>query len=190
MIRHEGGDYFNPDEVARALRERRPSLSARDANGLAWQQGVRLLRNAIKAGANDTFETTLGGRTVTDVLERAARSGAEVRVWYAGLASVELHRARVAARVRRGGHDIPTADVRRRYAASQRNLIRLMPHLAELLVFDNSKEADPLAGAAPTPTLVLRLQRGRIVAPSDLGATPEWAKAIVAAAIKLENGRC
>lgn len=189
VIRHGGGDYFNPDEVARVLRERRPALSVRDANGLAWQQGIRLLRGAIKAGANYTFETTLGGRTVTDVLERAARGSAEVRIWYAGLSSVELHLARIAARVRRGGHDIPAADVRRRYTASQRNLIRLMPHLTELVVFDNSANADPLAGSPPTPTLLLHLRRGRIVAPRDLRATPEWAKAIVAAAIKLASTR-
>jgi hypothetical protein len=35
---------------------------------------------------------------------------------------------------------------------------------------------------------VLHLERGKIVGPPDLGATPEWAKAIVAAAIKLGRG--
>jgi hypothetical protein len=50
-------------------------------------------------------------------------------------------------------------------------------------VYDNSLTADPAAGQAPQPVLVLHLQRGRIVGPPDLTATPAWAKPIVAAAI-------
>ena len=53
----------------------------------------------------------------------------------------------MAARVRRGGHDIPEADIRRRYTSSQINLIRLMPRLTVLAVFDNSAQADPAVGA-------------------------------------------
>jgi hypothetical protein len=34
--------------------------------------------------------------------------------------------------------------------------------------------------------LVLHVKKGRIVAPDDLSSTPEWAKPIVAAALKLE----
>ena len=189
MIRHGGGEYFNPDEVAQTLRTHRPSLSVREANALAWQEGIRRLRAAIDAQTAYTFETTLGGKTVADALEAAARGGARVRIWYAGLRSVELHLARVEARVRRGGHDIPEADVRRRYRSSQLNLIRLMPHLAELQVFDNSSDADPFEGSPPAPALVVHLRRGRIVAPRDLRETPEWAKAIVAAAMTLATRR-
>jgi len=47
----------------------------------------------------------------------------------------------------------------------------------------NSAEADPAAGPAPRPLLVLHVERGRIVGPSDLSSTPEWAKPIVAAAL-------
>jgi hypothetical protein len=32
--------------------------------------------------------------------------------------------------------------------------------------------------------LVLHVRRGKLVGPRDLGRTPEWAKAIVAAAMK------
>jgi predicted ABC-type ATPase len=143
------------------------------------------LQAAIQSAQDYTFETTLGGNTIVGLLEQAAESGREVRVWYAGLSSPELHLRRVSARVRRGGHDIPEADIRRRYTSSQINLIRLLPRLTRLAVFDNSAPADPAAGRAPEPVLVLQLERGKIVGPPDLGATPEWAKAIVAAALKL-----
>ena len=46
-------------------------------------------------------------------LIEAARAGFEVYVWFAGLATPELHIKRVRARVKRGGHDIPEAAIRR-----------------------------------------------------------------------------
>ena len=104
--------------------------------------------------------------TITGLLERAAARGIEVRVWYVGLSSPELHIARVRARVAKGGHDIPEPRIRERYDASRLNLIRLLPSLTELWVYDNSVEADPDAGVAPEPRLVLHLRRGTIVGPA------------------------
>ena len=187
LIRGEGGQYFNPDEAARRILEVSPALTLAEANALAWREGVERLRAAIQSGEDYTFETTLGGNTIVGLLEQAAESGREVWVWYAGLSSPELHIERVATRVRRGGHDIPEADVRRRYTSSRINLIRLMPRLTRLAVFDNSAPADPASGRAPEPVLVLQMERGSIVGPPDLRATPEWAKAIVAAALKLQR---
>jgi predicted ABC-type ATPase len=184
-FRHAGADYFNPDEAARALRAVNPALSPLQANSAAWHEGKRLLEQAIARRMNFAFETTLGGETMTELILQAAQGGFELYIWYAALASVELHLQRVRERVGRGGHDIPEADVRRRYDASRLNLIRLLPHVTALRMFDNSTAADPAAGIAPQPQLVLHLQRGRILAPADLGGTPEWAKPIVAAAIKL-----
>ena len=123
-------------------------------------------------------ETTLGGRTITGLLLEALRHGFEVRVWYAGLATPELHVARVATRVRRGGHDIPEPDIRRRYDESRRNLVVLLPHLTELAVYDNSAEGDPALGKTPQPVLVLQLEQGTIVGPPSLGRTPAWARPI------------
>jgi predicted ABC-type ATPase len=93
----------------------------------------------------------------------------------------------VAARVRRGGHPIPEEAIRRRWDPSRLNLARLLPSLRELKLFDNSEDADPASGAAPEPRLLLHLDASRIVAPSDLSGTPDWAKPIVAAA--LQHGR-
>ena len=93
----------------------------------------------------------------------------------------------MAHRVSQGGHDIPETVIRRRWRHSRQNLIQLLPSLTELRVYDNSADADPAAGANPEPTLVLHLVDREIVAPSDLSATPQWAKPIVAAALKLSR---
>jgi predicted ABC-type ATPase len=179
-----GADYYNPDEAARALRNTNPGISATEANSEAWRQGRRLLERAIAERLDFALETTLGGNTIVRLLAEAAR-GIEIHVWYAGLASPGLHLARVRSRVRRGGHDIPEQDVRRRYEHSRLNLVHLLPRLAALRVYDNSADADPAAGKIPTPALVLHMERGRILGPADLSRAPEWAKPIVAAALKL-----
>ena len=184
-IRSFGGDYYNPDEAARALMEANPGLDQVRANSVAWQQGKRLLERAIHEHLDFAIETTLGGTTMLRLLIEAASVGIEVRVWYVGLASADLHIERVRQRVRLGGHDIPEADIRRRYRHSRLNLVQLMPSLTELRVYDNSAPADPATGRTPQPVLVLHVKHGRIVGPSDLSATPEWAKPIVAAAVDL-----
>lgn len=180
-----GADYYNPDEAARALVAANPGLDQAQANAAAWQQGRRLLEKAIAGRLDFAIETTLGGSTIPRLLAEAAGVGFEVRVWYAGLATVELHIRRVRDRVRAGGHDIAEADIRRRFAHSRLNLVHLMPHLAALRVHDNSIEADPAAGRKPEPLLLLHALRGRIVAPDDLAATPAWARPIVSAAMRL-----
>ena len=86
-----------------------------------------------------------------------------------------------------GSCDIPEADIRRRYDASRENLVLLMPRLASLRIYDNSTEGDPVAGRRPKPRLILHLEHGRIIAPSDLRDTPSWAKALVARAIEISG---
>ena len=187
-FRASGADYYNPDEAARALMTANPGLKQTDANSAAWHQGKRLLEQAMARRFDFAFETTLGANTIPRLLVEAALQGTEVHVWYAGLSHPELHIERVRARVRKGGHDIPEADIRRRYEHSRLNLIHLLPQLTALRVYDNSVDADPATGQAPTPRLVLHLDHGKIAGPADLSQTPDWAKPIVAAALKLGSG--
>lgn len=126
----------------------------------------------------------MGGNTIPDLLIEAAGRGVEVRVIFVGLDGVDAHIERVRHRVRTGGHDIPEDAIRRRYRSSRINLIRLLPALAELKMYDNSAAADPATGQAPSPVLVLHMQRGRIVGPPDLSTAPAWSWPIVAAALE------
>jgi predicted ABC-type ATPase len=184
-MRARGASYFNPDEIAREIRTVRPELDQREANSLAWHKGRDLLQAAIDDRHDFNFESTLGAHTIPSMLEKAASEGARVHIWYVGLDSLGRHIARVKARHKAGGHDIPETDIRRRYETSRENLVWLMPKLTTLLVYDNSREADPKAGKRPEPKLVLQMIDGRIVAPAELRNTPDWAKAIVARAIEV-----
>jgi predicted ABC-type ATPase len=183
-LRSYGSPYFNPDEAARRILARNPGATQAEANSAAWKEGRRLLERAIDERLDLNLETTLGGTTIPRLLAKALDRGIEVRIWYAGLSSPELHIARVRSRVAKGGHDIPEGDIRRRYHSGRLNLIRLLPRLTELRLYDNSDEADPRTGAAPMPRLVLHWIGGRVLGPHDLSSTPQWAKPIVAAALQ------
>jgi predicted ABC-type ATPase len=187
-FRASGADYYNPDEAACELMAERPELTLDEANAAAWQTGRALLERAIRERLDFAFETTLGGNTVPRLLSEAAKSGIEIFVWYVGLESPELHIERVAARVRRGGHSIPEDLIRRRYERSRLNLVRLLPSLTALRVYDNSGQADPETGGQPAPRLVLHLEAGRIVGPEDLSQAPDWAKPIIVAVLQRIRG--
>ncbi|MGH9554531.1 MAG: zeta toxin family protein [Terriglobales bacterium] len=187
MLLRQGAEFFNPDEASGRILAANPDLTRAQANSAAWHEGKRLLERAIGERCDFAFETTLGGTTIAGLLRSALQTGIEVRIWYVGLSSPELHIARVRARVAKGGHAIPDATIRERYDRSRLNLIQLMPGLTELRVYDNSAEADPHAGAVPRPSVVLHLERGRIVSSCDLAATPDWAKPLMAAAMKIQQ---
>ncbi|MFT5176860.1 MAG: putative ABC-type ATPase [Gammaproteobacteria bacterium] len=141
-IRACGADWYNPDEIARAMHEQFPQRSLENINSEVWEQGRRRLDDAIRNNVNLAFETTLGGASITNSLLDAIAAGVAVSVWYCGLTSPELHIERVAARVARGGHAIAEALIRSRCKTSMRNLCRLARGLHQLAVHDNSTPLD------------------------------------------------
>lgn len=177
-------NYFNPDTAARSLRDANVGLSVEEANGLAWTLGKMRLESAIFSRTDFTFATTLGGNTIPSLLERAHDNGLVVRVWFVGLESPELHIARVKARVAAGGHDIPEAKIRERYERSRANLIRLLPKLTSLRIFDNSAEGDPRTTSGPAPRSILSMNEANIIEMCPLDEVPDWAKPIVMAAFR------
>ncbi len=178
--------WFNPDTFARDLMAATGGDQAR-ANSAAWNEGMRRLDAAISDGESYAFETTLGGRTVAAKL-LAATSTHDVVLWFCGLSSPEQHIERVRARVAAGGHDIPEEKIRERYDASRLNLIALLPHVAQVMVYDNSVDVGP-GDSCPDPRLVAKVVTGRLEWPSDtetLARTPEWATPLVEAALRGE----
>ncbi|HSM11486.1 MAG TPA: AAA family ATPase [Lysobacter sp.] len=187
LLQQAGLSWFNPDTFARELMAA-TGCGQDDANAAAWQEGVRRFDAAMAGRRHHAIETTLGGRTIPARI-MAATGTHDVMVWFCGLATPELHIARVKARVLAGGHDIPEASIRARYPAAQANLIALMPHLAHLQVYDNSTEVAP-GQVVPDPVLVAEMIAGRLTWPVDvaaLRATPEWAKPLLEAALSLSG---
>ena len=183
LLRSQGLEYYNPDEFARSVQQMLGG-SMHDANSEAWAFGVEQLKAAIRERRSFAFESTLGANTIPGLLLEAAHEGFAVIVWYCGLASPEQHIARVQARVAAGGHDIPPETIRERWQGSRSNLLKLLPYLSQLRVYDNSAEADTSTGKLPPPRLVLEVVDGQVRVPHShdvaaLGQVPDWAKPIV-----------
>lgn len=180
------GAYFNPDLAAKQMMDK-DGLTLADANVRAWNLGFELLNRSIERKQDFSFETTLGGNSVTQALLRAAASGLDVLIFYVGLDSPERHIARVNARVLRGGHPIAAEKIRERYPKSLANLIKLLGCASEVRVYDNSAESPD---GTPRARLVLSMSQRQIVKPpaQELVATaPEWSRPIVAAAIRIHE---
>lgn len=187
FARSECAQYFNPDEAAQKIMAIHPAIRLSEANVQAWTLGKQLLERAISEQTSFAFETTLGGNTIPRLLEEAARGGHHLHIWFAGLDSPEQHIQRVRSRVAHGGHDIPEEKIRERWTRSRENLIRLMPIIHHLRVYDNSREADPALGKRPTPVLWLEMRQGKITAPAELSGAPDWAKPLIVIATKLQR---
>lgn len=187
IFNREGSAVFNPDTIAYKIRTLHPDISLILANAHAWQIGKSLLEQAMAERKDYRFETTLGGRTITRLLQEAVKGGHRLYLWFCGLESPELHLRRVRAWVAHGGHDIPEGKIRERWNGSRENLIRLLPHIHHLRVYDNSTEADPAEGKQPHPILLLEMKHRKITAPADLCRAPNWAQPIIAAAIRLHT---
>ena len=173
-IRAAGQDWYNPDEFANTMREQFPGKSLAEINSRVWHEGRHRLEMAIRDNTDFTFETTLGGNTITNTLLDAIAAGVPVSIWYCGLSSPEQYIERVAARAARGGHDIPEALIRSRYKTSMRNLCRLAPGLNQLAVYDNSIAMDEQQ--RPNIQLLLHVVNGGI---RELDSNmPDWARPV------------
>ncbi|MEO7917750.1 MAG: hypothetical protein ABIR16_08915 [Dokdonella sp.] len=189
LLEQDGLSWFNPDDYARGLIDAVGGNQV-EANAQAWQEGLRRLDLAVANVDSYAFETTLGGNTIPQRIAVASKTH-DVMMWFCGLASAELHVARVQARVAAGGHAIDEAKIRERWLTSIQNLITLLPYLTHLQVYDNSAEAKP-GKPIPDPQLIAEMQERRLLVPSDitmLQATPDWAKPILEAVMSDDDQR-
>ena len=78
-----------------------------------------------------------------DFLAEAAAAEFDVQLIYIGIADAQLSAARVAARVRAGGHDVPLEKILARYARTLENLARAIARLPQVTLYDNSSFDEP-----------------------------------------------
>jgi predicted ABC-type ATPase len=127
--------FVNADLIAQELAPLDPERAAVEA-GRRMLGRLEALR---RSRATFAFETTLAGRAHAPWLRRCLADGYAVHLVFLWLRSADLAVYRVGQRVASGGHAVPEAVVRRRYAAGLRNLFALYRSLATTwTVYDNS----------------------------------------------------
>ncbi len=109
----EGGclTFINADLIAAGLSPFRPEQKAFEASSLMLEQ----VRQIVAKREDFAIETTLSGRAYLRMIPEWQRVGYQVKLLFLGLPSAEMAIERVRQRVAQGGHDIPEADLRRRF---------------------------------------------------------------------------
>lgn len=148
FLPREGGiiRFVNADLIASGLSPLRPELAARRGGRLVLTELSRL----AKARQDFAFESALSGRTYLPLLRRWKTGGYRIELVFLSLPSVELAFQRIVARVRQGGHDVPRADVVRRFDRSWKNFHLLYRELADTwAIYDNAGETPRLLEEGP-----------------------------------------
>ena len=127
-------EFLNADEIAR-------SINANDVEKAAFAAGKILLTKInefIEIKKSFALETTLSGNTYLDIIEQAKINGFEITMFFVYLENVELAIERVALRVSKGGHNIPTEIIKRRYLKGIKNLPKYLEIVDNWYLYDNS----------------------------------------------------
>jgi predicted ABC-type ATPase len=127
--------FVNADLLAAGLSPLKPQLATLNAGRLFLGELDRL----AKSRQDFAFESTLSGLTYMSRIKRWKAAGYRIEIVFLRLASVQLALRRIAARVKQGGHDVPRADILRRFVRGLENFEAAYKPLADIwTVYDNS----------------------------------------------------
>jgi predicted ABC-type ATPase len=138
--------FVNADLIAGGLAPLRPESAAVAAGRLFLSELDRL----AKARADFAFETTLSGLGYLVRIRQWKAEGYRIEIIFLRLPSPRLALRRVAGRVKQGGHNVPPADVRRRFVRGWDHFQTDYRPLADAwAVYDNSGKIPRLLEKIP-----------------------------------------
>ena len=144
--------YIGADAIAASICPADPT-SARIAAG---RQFSRSVGEFLASGTSFVVESTLSGRSFRRNLIEAGLRGFEITIAFVFVDSGDVCVARVAERVRKGGHDVPESDIRRRFGRSITNFWTVYRNLADnwvVLYNGGGRIQDASAGARSHVTI-------------------------------------
>jgi predicted ABC-type ATPase len=137
FLPHEAGCpvFVNADLIAAGLSPFTPELEAIRAGRIMLTE----IERHFEARTSFAFETTLSGRGYLRAIRRWQAAGYRVKLIFLSLQHPQEAVARVAERVRQGGHDVPEAVIRRRFRAGWENFHKLYaPQVDAWVLYDNT----------------------------------------------------
>lgn len=141
-------EFVNADTIASGLSAYRPEAAAIAAGRVMLER----LRFLARERRDFAFETTLAGRTHARWLRELRSVGYRAHLIFLSLPNPDLAVARVAERVRQGGHHVPEDVVRRRFASGLSNLLSWTPAVVDSWqVVDNADVTGPRLIASRDP---------------------------------------
>jgi predicted ABC-type ATPase len=154
---------INPDDLTKQVRSDY-SLSQTAADLLAVNLTELEAWRAIAENRSVALETVLSTRKYFRLVTAAHARGYRVSLLYVALPSVEMSLARVAVRVRQGGHHVPENRIRDRWPKSLDNFVLLLAEADDVVLLSN---------AGHVPETVGERQSGGVFHLLDPDALPE-----------------
>lgn len=144
-------NFVNADLIASGLSPFDPTQVRIKAGRLLLEQ----INDFLQTKQDFGFESTLSGKSYLPLIQRAKEKGFLVHIFFLWVSDVRLVKDRIKQRVKNGGHDVPIADIERRYVRSPINFKRYYRELCDSwFVFDNSLN---------TPKLIAHTKNGDII---------------------------
>ncbi len=152
-------EFVNADTIASGLSGFHPESAALQAGRVMLAR----LRDLASKRADFAFESTLASRSFAPWIRRLKQIGYVFHLTFLWLPDPDIAVARVATRVRDGGHDIPDATVRRRYYSGLCNFFRLYRPIADHWRFyDNTGTSGPRLISTGSGTVDLEIRDLRL----------------------------
>jgi len=156
LLREVGcANFLNADYLAMGLSPLSPEIAAIRAGRLLLAE----FRSLVARKETFAVESTLSGLTYLRMLQDAQRQGFQVYLHFLWLSKASIAIARVRERVRKGGHNVPVVDIRRRFARGLNHFVHYYAPLADRwAVWDNLVNPPELRADSRTCTAT-ELQR-------------------------------
>lgn len=152
LVKEENVSFLNADEIAK---------KCKDATGIkAGRMLLDKLDGLFRAGQSTVWETTVSGNLHTRIIAQARKFKYEIVFVYIFLDSVEQNLARIKQRVALGGHDVPSADVQRRYIRSLANFKDITKQVSYWELYYNGGESFELIARGTGQTVDILNERG------------------------------
>src|SRR3989338_4414408 len=120
-------EFVNAELIAQGLSGFKPEGAVFHAGRVMLER----IHYLAKKRTDFAFETTLASKTFAPWIKNLRKTGYDFHLVFLWLPSENFAVARVAERIRMGGHDVPEETIRRRYHAGIKNFFRLYKPLAD-----------------------------------------------------------
>lgn len=127
--------FVNADLIAAGLSPFVPESAGISAGRVMLAE----IHRHFSAGESFAFETTLAGHGYARLIPRWQTASYKVKLIFLRLENADAAVARVAERVRQGGHNVPEAVIRRRFRSGLENFNTIYAPLVDAwALYDNS----------------------------------------------------
>jgi len=131
--------FINADLIATGLSPFSPQQAALKSGKLVLEQIKAYSENGVDFG----FETTMSGITYLKYFKMLKEKSYKIHIYFLWIPSSQLAIARVKDRVAQGGHNVPVADIKRRFERSTGKFFKQYRLLADQWMLFNNEQFKP-----------------------------------------------